>query len=77
MLHIIFCYLYTLRNQMMHGGSTWNSELSQGQLRDGTVIMQHLLPEFVDIMLDNPGGNWGEMYYPRLQERPIEPLNLI
>ena len=76
MLSIIFGRLFTLRNQMMHGGSTWNSELSDGQLRDGAVILHCLLPEFIDIMLDGPDDKWGEVHYPRLSGRPIEPLNL-
>lgn len=48
-LHRVFECLYVLRNQLMHGGSTWGSKLNKKQLRLGIKIMQCLLPIFMEI----------------------------
>lgn len=74
MLSIVFDHLYTLRNQLMHGGSTWNGGLNYGQLRDGTRIMYWLLPTFIDLMLESPDADWGEVFYPRVGKKPILPF---
>ena len=63
-LSILFDRLYVLRNQLMHGGATWNSSLSRDQMRDGVRIMALLVPLFIDVMLDNPTEQWGPPYYP-------------
>lgn len=38
-LYEVFVRLYTLRNQLMHGGSTWNSSVNRAQVRDGRPRM--------------------------------------
>ena len=63
-LKILFSRLYVLRNQLIHGGSTWNSSLNRDQARDGARIMAFLVPLFVSLMLDNPEREWGAPYYP-------------
>lgn len=63
-LAIVFDRLYVLRNQLIHGGSTWNSGVNRDQVRDGAAIMICLLPIFVDIMMDNPLHDWGRPFYP-------------
>ena len=60
----VFDRLYVLRNQLMHGGSTWNSRVNQNQVRDGALILSFLLPIFIDIMMDNPELDWGQPFYP-------------
>jgi hypothetical protein len=47
---------YVLRNQLVHGGSTWNSGVNSAQVRDGAEILGFLMPLFIDIMMDNPKG---------------------
>jgi len=32
---ILFDRLYVLRNQLVHGGSTWKSKVNRDQVRDG------------------------------------------
>ena len=71
MLSIIFGRLYTLRNQIMHGGSAWKEDLSRGQLREATGVMYKLLPVFIDLMLENPEADWGCSFYPRVEGKPI------
>lgn len=63
-LSFVFDRLYVLRNQLVHGGSTWNSSVNRAQVRDGAEILGFLMPVFVDIMMDNPTGNWGQPFYP-------------
>nr|WP_170541093.1 HEPN domain-containing protein [Ruegeria arenilitoris] len=60
----LFERLYVLRNQLIHGGSTWKSSANREQVRDGAVILSFLVPVFIDIMMDHPGENWGQPYYP-------------
>ena len=63
-LSILFDRLYVLRNQLFHGGSTWNSGVNRRQVRDGANIMAFLVPHFIDLMMDHPDAGWGPPYYP-------------
>jgi len=63
-LSLLFDRLYVLRNQLVHGGATWNSSINRAQVTDGAAIMGVLLPLFIDVMMDNPGESWGAPYYP-------------
>ena len=53
-LATLFDRLYVLRNQMVHGGATWNSSVNRNQIRDGAAVLGCLLPIFIDIMMDHP-----------------------
>ena len=53
-LTFVFDRLYVLRNQIVHGGSTWNSRVNRAQVHDGAAILGFLMPVFVDLMMDNP-----------------------
>ena len=57
--------LYTLRNQLVHGGSSWNSNLSRTQVNDGVEILKSLVPIFIDTMMDDTNQDWGHSHYPR------------
>ena len=63
-LTLVFDRLYVLRNQLVHGGSTWNSNVNRDQVRDGAAILSFLVPVFVDVMMENPTDEWGEPFYP-------------
>ena len=64
LLEVVLERLYTLRNQLIHGGATYNSKLNRTQLRDACNIMQLLVPIIIDIMLENGEHDWGEIAYP-------------
>ena len=64
LLSIVFDRLYVLRNQIVHGGATWNSSVNRRQLTDGAAVLGTLLPVFIDIMMDNPTQDWGKPFYP-------------
>jgi len=63
-LAVIFNRLYTLRNQLIHGGATWNSRTNRDQLRDSVAILGKLVPIIIELMLDNADSLWGEPCYP-------------
>ena len=63
-LSVLFDRLYVLRNQLVHGGATWNSGVNRDQLRDGARVLGWLLPLFIEIMMENPAEDWGRPHYP-------------
>ncbi|MCY3543459.1 MAG: HEPN domain-containing protein [Chloroflexi bacterium] len=63
-LSTLFDRLYVLRNQLLHGGATWNSSVNRQQVEDGARIMAFLAPVFIEIMMNNPQMDWGKPYYP-------------
>ena len=67
-LPILFERLYTLRNQIVHGGATWRSRYNRSSVEHGVPIMAFLVPLFIRIIKQNPGVKWGTPYYrPGLQ----------
>ena len=60
----LFDRLYVLRNQLMHGGATWNSTVNRTQVRNGTQIMQFLVPILVKLLMQFPGHPWGKPFFP-------------
>jgi hypothetical protein len=64
LLMVVFDRLYVLRNQLVHGGATWNGSVNRTQVRDGAAVLAWLLPIFIDIMMDNPKKDWGRPFYP-------------
>lgn len=63
-LSVLFARLYVLRNQMLHGGATWNGSVNRAQVKDGARIMEFLTPHFIRLMMDNPKVDWGAPAYP-------------
>jgi hypothetical protein len=63
-LSVLFDRLYVLRNQLVHGGATWNSDVNRAQVRDGAALLGVLLPTFIDLMMDRPDHGWPMPHYP-------------
>ena len=63
-LSVVFDRLYVLRNQLVHGGATWNSQVNRGQVRDGVAILAVLVPVVIAVMLEHPEVGFGEVLYP-------------
>lgn len=63
-LAVVFDRLYTLRNQIVHGGATWNSGVNRAQMKDGASILGHLVPVVIHLMMENHDQVWGEACYP-------------
>lgn len=64
LLGVIFNRLYTLRNQLIHGGATWNGKVNRKQLRDCAQLLGKLVPTIIGLMLDHPEIDWGPACYP-------------
>lgn len=74
-LSVVFDRLYTLRNQIFHGGATWPAGFGRDQIRDGSRIMASLVPAILDIMQEDIDANpdselWGKVAYPRINPEP-------
>lgn len=63
-LSIVFSRLYILRNQIVHGAATWNSQVNREQLRDSANILGKVVPQVIKILLDHPNVLWGDAMYP-------------
>ncbi|WP_028764586.1 HEPN domain-containing protein [Shewanella colwelliana] len=65
---LILQRLYTLRNQLIHGGATWNSSANRDQIRDGVAFLSKLVPIIINIMMDNSHELWGDANYPVIKD---------
>ena len=63
-LGVMFNRIYTLRNQLIHGGATWDGSVNRAQLRDCANLLGKLVPLVILLMLDNPRTLWGDACYP-------------
>lgn len=63
-LIVMFDRLYTLRNQIVHGGATYNSQVNRSQVKKGCQILLSIIPTIIQIILDNPNNDWGKPFYP-------------
>jgi len=68
-LGIVLARIYVLRNQLIHGGATWKSQVNRDQLRDCTIFMAKLVPLVVEIMMDHPQVHWGPACYPVVKQQ--------
>ena len=66
-LGLLFERLYVLRNQLMHGGATFESQVNREQMKQGTEILSEIIPLLIDIMMDNPEKVWGNPAYPPIE----------
>jgi hypothetical protein len=64
LLSMVFDRLYVLRNQIVHGGATWNSTINRDQLRDAVAILEVLVPQVIAVILEHPEVDLGEVLYP-------------
>ena len=64
LLGVILDRLYVLRNQLVHGGATYQSNVNRTQVGDGCNMLSALMPIIVAIMLAHPAENWGQIRFP-------------
>ena len=69
-LYEVFVRLYTLRNQLMHGGATWNSTVNRAQVRDGRALLARVLPAMLGVMMNHPARFEGRPFYPVVPDAP-------
>jgi hypothetical protein len=63
-LSVVLSRIYTLRNQLIHGGATWHSAVNRDQVRDCGNLMGKLVPLIIEIMMDHPETLWGDAVFP-------------
>ena len=64
-LEVVFSRLYTLRNQLIHGGATYESSTNRKQLGEACTFLSLFIPAMVKIMLRNDSEpSWGKPFYP-------------
>jgi hypothetical protein len=64
LLGLVLDRLYTVRNQLIHGGATYKSKLNRSQVKDASQILEFLMPIIIDIMITNINEDWGVINYP-------------
>jgi len=64
LLGVVLDRLYVLRNQLIHGGATYNSKVNRSQVKDAGNILNLLVPIIIEIMMENGSEDWGNIYYP-------------
>ena len=62
-LKILFENLYVIRNQIFHGNATYNGSNNRDTVKNGTKILQDLIPLFIEIMMKNPDEDWGSVSF--------------
>ena len=67
LLQVILDRLYMLRNQLVHGGTTWASTVNRAQLRDGVAILGTLVPVILVLMVEMKDVDLGQEIYPALR----------
>lgn len=71
LLWIIFERIYTLRNQIFHGGATYNSLANRTQLQDAYNLLFDLNLLFIETLIEHPEHNWGKPFYPYISDVSI------
>jgi hypothetical protein len=66
-LGIVLSRIYTLRNQLVHGGATWGSGMNREQMRDCLRFMERLVPLVIDVLMDSPHEVWGPVAFPVIE----------
>lgn len=64
LLSIVLDRLYVLRNQLIHGGATWNGSTNRAQVKDGAAILGVLVPVIVGLMMRGGSEDFGEAAFP-------------
>ena len=62
-LATLFRRIYTLRNQVAHGGARWDSEYNRKTMQKAVRVLEALVPLFITVMENNPNADWGTPHY--------------
>ncbi|EIL88434.1 HEPN domain-containing protein [Rhodanobacter sp. 115] len=64
LLSIVLDRLYVLRNQLIHGGATWNGSTNRAQVKDGAAILGVLVPVIVGLVMRCESEDFGDVAFP-------------
>lgn len=65
-LSIVLDRLHVLRNQIVHGGATWNSAANRAQVKDAAAILTTIMPIIIDVMMEGGEVDYGAIAFPHL-----------
>lgn len=65
-LSIVLDRLHVLRNQLVHGGATWNSAANRTQVKDSAAILSTIMPIIIDVMMGEGDADFGAIAYPHV-----------
>ncbi len=66
LISVVMDRLYVLRNQLVHGGATYESKVNRQQVADGAAILGDIVPLVLSLMLDAHTLGYGAIEYPVL-----------
>jgi hypothetical protein len=69
-LEVLMSRLYELRNQLVHGSSTWDGSVNRDTVIHATEILGVLVPAYIYIILHKPDYDWGEPKYKVVDNDP-------
>jgi hypothetical protein len=61
---VVLDRLFVLRNQIIHGGATFEGRVNREQVQDGAGLLGTLMPVILEIMLKADDEAWGDVRYP-------------
>ena len=64
LMAVMFDRLYVLRNQLVHGGATWNSAVNRLQVAQCVQIMGRIVPTVIHLIMKDSRRVWGDACYP-------------
>lgn len=64
LVEVVLDRLYTVRNQLLHGGATYNSKVNRSQVKDAGNILAFLVPVIIYTMITHIDDDWGLIKYP-------------
>ena len=68
LLYEVLTRLYVLRNQLFHGGATFQGKVNRSQVKDGAAMLEKLVPVIIEIMIQNKQEDWGKASFPPVEE---------
>jgi hypothetical protein len=71
LLGIVLSRVYVLRNQLVHGGATWGSQVNREQLRVCVTFLGKLVPQVIALMLETGAEAWPAASYPVVDDAGI------
>ncbi len=63
-LSLVFSRIYVLRNQLVHGGSTWDGKVNREQIRDCAQFMEKFVTAMLEILVEEKEFKWDPAPYP-------------
>ena len=70
----VFWRVYQLRNQVLHGGTTFGTGRGRSQIEQGLAFMELIVPLIIEVMEANPRTKWGNISYPHIGSGPDEDI---